>query len=219
MPEETAPETPPRAERRDRARNREKIIAAAQEVFAASGIHAPLDRIAVTAGVGAGTLYRHFPTRAALWSAVLTAPLQQHLAAVDAALDDPDPWEGFSGFVYSLCGADARSGGYADLMNTRFDDAPDLLALRAKIQRGITRIFARAQSAGAIRADVTAEDLYFVTTSNAAIAVATRLIAPDAWRRNVALYLDALRTEPKTPLPAPPLTVRQLVESVAPGAT
>src|SRR5690606_18303313 len=71
MPEETAPETPPRAERRDRARNREKIIAAAQEVFAASGIHAPLDRIAVTAGVGAGTLYRHFPTRAALWSAVL----------------------------------------------------------------------------------------------------------------------------------------------------
>lgn len=219
MPESHAPEPPPRAERRDRARNRERILEAARAVFSASGVHAPLDRIATTAGVGSGTLYRHFPTRAALWSAVLTEPLQRHVAAVDAALADPDPWEGFAGFVYAMCGLDAQADGYAGLLNTRFDDAPDLLELRARIQRGITRIFARVHAAGAIRPDVTAEDLFFIIVSNGAVIEATRDVAPEAWRRNVALHLDALRPAAATPLPVPALTVRQLYEIVAaPGA-
>ncbi|QTV79975.1 hypothetical protein [Microbacterium sp. NIBRBAC000506063] len=101
-------------------------------------------------------------------------------------------------------------------MNVRFDDAPELWDLRARIQRGITRLFARARSAGAIRADVTAEDLLFITLANAGVVAATRDVAPDAWRRNVGLYLDAFRPVHTTELPAPPLTVRQLADVVRP---
>lgn len=215
MSEKTAPASA-RVERRDRARNRERLIEAAKTVFSSTGLHAPLDRIAARAGVGPGTLYRHFPSRAALWSAVLADPLRQHLAAVETALADADPWDGFAGFILAMCGADARPGGYPDLLNTRFDDAPDLRELRVRIQRGVTRIVARAHAAGAIRADVTAEDLYFVIASNAAVATATRGIAPDAWRRNTALYLDAFRPQAATPLPVPPLYVRELTAIVAP---
>ncbi|QTV79976.1 TetR/AcrR family transcriptional regulator [Microbacterium sp. NIBRBAC000506063] len=110
MPEETVEEAPRRAERKDRARNRERLIEAARTVFAASGIHAPLDHIATAAGVGSGTLYRHFPTRAMLWTAVLREPLQRHLALVEKSLADPDPWEGFAAFIYGTCEIDAQRG-------------------------------------------------------------------------------------------------------------
>lgn len=215
MPEKLSPPTPARQERRDRARNREKIIEAAKTVLSRSGLHAPMDRIATAAGVGSGTLYRHFPTRASLWSAVLTEPLAQHLSAIENALEDADPWAGFTRFVHAMCERDAQQGGYPALLNTRFDDAPDLQDLRIRIQRGITRIFARARTAGAIRADVTAEDLYFVIASNASIVSTTRDIVPEAWRRNVALYLDAFRPEAATPLPVRPLSTRELKEIVA----
>lgn len=215
MSEKTAPASA-RLERRDRVRNRQRLIDAARAVFSSSGLHAPLDHIAARAGVGPGTLYRHFPNRAALWSAVLTDPLRRHLSAVEAALADTDPWNGFASFVLAICGTDARPGGYPDLLNTRFDDAPDLRELRVRIQRGVTRIVARAHAAGVIREDITAEDLYFVIASNAAVATATREIAPEAWRRNTALYLDAFRPQAATPLPVPPLSVRELTAIVAP---
>jgi len=215
MAEKGSGDNPRRAVRSDRIRNRERILGAAREVFAASGIHAPLDRIATAAGVGSGTLYRHFPTRAALWTAVLDEPLKRHLAEVDEALADPDPWEGFSRFVYAICGLDAAPGGYTGLLNTRFDDAAELQELRAGIQLGITRIFHRAHAAGVIRPDVTTEDLFFIILANTAVVEATRDIAPEAWKRNVALYLDALRPVNSSVLPAPPLSVRELVEAVS----
>jgi len=214
MPSDTAAEPARRAVRSDRTRNRERLLDAARTVFAASGIHAPLDRVAKTAGVGPGTLYRHFPTRADLWTAVLAEPLRYHLAEIDKALAADDPWDGFSELLFAMCNLEARPDGYTGLLNTRFDDAPELQALRARIQLGITRIFARAHHAGVIRPDITPEDLLFVTLSNARIIEATRTVAPDAWRRNVAFYLDAFRPRRPGKLPAPPLTARQLADSI-----
>lgn len=186
-------------------------------MFARSDIHAPLDHVATAAGVGPGTLYRHFASRAELWTAVLEEPLREHLGVIDRALQDPDPATGFRRFVLETCEIDAREDGYADLMNTRFEAIPELQELRTRIQWGITRIVARAHSAGAIRPDITAEDLYFVTASNAAIAAATRAIAPDAWRRNAALYLDAFTARNAEALPSPALTVPQLEAIVRPS--
>src|SRR5690606_22771217 len=214
MSQETATEGSRRAVRSDRLRNRERILDAARAVFSADGIDAPLDRIVKTAGVGPATLYRHFPTRADLWTAVLADPLGRHLTAIDDALAQDDAWEGFSQFVLAICALDADPRGYPGLLNMRFDDAPELQELRRRIQLGITRIFARARQAGAIRADVTHQDLFFVTLSNAHVVEATKDIAPQAWRRNVAFYLDAFRPDQRRELPEPPLTVQQLAAAV-----
>ncbi len=214
MHDERATDRTRRPERRDRARNRETLLEAAREVFATSGIHAPLDRIAKLAGVGPGTLYRHFPNRSALWESILAEPLQRYLSIIEEALTDEDAWEGFSKFLYGMCGLDAEPGGYIGLLNTHFDDASELRVIRARIQLGITRIFARARRAGVIREDIAPQDLFFVTLSNAQVIAATKTTAPNTWRRNIALYLDAFRADSPERLPAEPLTIGQLTASI-----
>src|SRR5690606_16532480 len=90
---------PGRAERSDSIRNREKLIAVAQAVFAEEGLNAPMDRIAARAGVGPGTLYRRFPSRLQLWEVVLEEPLLAQLDLAQRALDNPDRWAGFSEYI------------------------------------------------------------------------------------------------------------------------
>jgi len=203
-----------RAERSDSILNRQKLVAAAQAVFAAEGLNAPIDRIATRAGVGPGSVYRHFPTRLRLWEVVLEQPLRAQLELVRNSLADQDRWAGLSGYITSSCAAEAGHGGYLNLMTTRFDGAPELLAIRAEIQRGIEDLVRLARDEGAVRADFTTEDLFFVMASNATIAEATKDVAPDAWRRNVELFLEAIRPERAHPLAQPPMTPGQVYRTM-----
>jgi AcrR family transcriptional regulator len=201
-----------RAERSDSVRNRERLLAAARALFATDGLHAPLDRIATTAGVGPGTLYRHFPTRLALWEAVLEEPLRVQLDLVERALANPDRWSGVAQYILETCAHEAERGGYLNLMTTRFDGAPRLLAIRGSIQRRIVELFSRARREGAIRPDFSVEDLIFITLSNSRVAEVTRDVAPDAWRRNVELFLDSIRPERAHPLTQPPMQPSEVAQ-------
>ncbi|HWI73114.1 MAG TPA: helix-turn-helix domain-containing protein, partial [Baekduia sp.] len=89
---------PPRL-RADARRNRDAIVAAARHAFAERGLQTSLDDIAKRAGVGSGTLYRHFPTRDDLVSAVFTERMAEHVAAVEQAQREKDPWEAFAEYV------------------------------------------------------------------------------------------------------------------------
>jgi AcrR family transcriptional regulator len=204
---EKADAAPPRvrAPRSDGIRNREWLIAAAQKVLAREGLDAPLEHIAAEAGVGIATLYRNFPSRAELWNVVLEKPLQAQLDAVERALTEADAWTGVSGWIVQSCALEAGSDGFVNLMSTHFAEASTLRALRATIQDRIESLFARAREAGAIRPDVTVEDLLFITVSNSRVIEVTREIAPTAWRRNVELFLDSIRPERAHPLSEPPL--------------
>jgi AcrR family transcriptional regulator len=203
-----------RAERSDSIRNRGTLIAAAQSVLAAEGLDAPLDRIATAAGVGIATLYRHFPSRTQLWETVLEAPLNAQLEVLDRALADPDPWKAVRDYIMSSCALEAESDGYLNLMTTRYDDAPRLLSIRVRIQQQIDNLFDRARKAGAIRPDFTVEDLIYIMLSNSRIAQVTRAVAPDAWKRNAELFLDAIRPERAHPLRQPPMTPSQIHASM-----
>src|SRR3954462_8361668 len=75
------------------------------------GLKASLDDIAKCAGVGSGTLYRHFPTREDLITAVFTERMTEHVAAVEAARAAADPWQGFAGYVATICRAQATDKG------------------------------------------------------------------------------------------------------------
>lgn len=138
--------------RADARRNRDKVLEAAREAFAKSGYDVPLDEIAALAGVGPGTVYRHFPSKEALFEAVIAVRLRDLAAdARDRAATD-DPGRAFFGFL-------ARIGEEAAAKR----DMPDAIEapgpLREEVFTALDMLLRRAQQAGAVRADVTTPDL------------------------------------------------------------
>jgi AcrR family transcriptional regulator len=200
--------------RQDAQRNRELILAAAADEFREHGLEVSLEEIARRAGVGIGTLYRRFPTRDALIEAVFEHQVQSFVALAEEALKVEDPWVGFSGFVEQLCERQAADYGLKDLLCTRLPDAKAMELVRTRGRTLISKLIDRAQAAGVLRADVTPSDIEFVLWSNKSVVEATRDIAPNAWRRNVALLLDGFRAENAHELPERALTPSELSRSM-----
>jgi AcrR family transcriptional regulator len=200
---------PRRRPRRDAQLNRAALVEAARDVFAERGLDAPLEQIARQAGVGIGTLYRHFPTRTDLYDELLTASMTEHLQLVEQALAMDDPWDGFCHYLVETCACEARDRGHNDMMSMRFPRAKVAEATRRRVFAAVNRLIERAQQSGQLRADVTPEDLAFVRWANSRVLAATGPVVPDAWRRHLALMLDGFRAEAAHPLPVPPLTPRQ----------
>jgi len=208
----TTPDRPaPRPLRRDAQRNREAIVEAARQVFCDQGLEAPLEQIARHARVGIATLYRRFPSRAALLDAVLTVDLQAHIDAAEQALAIDDPWDGFAFYLEQSCRLQASDRGLNDVMGMRFPRATAVEAAKARLFELLGQVVDRAQQSGQLRADVTLEDLAFLNWANTRILPAVRAAgAPDAWRRPLGLLLDGLRAERAHPLPHPPLSPQQV---------
>jgi len=201
----------PRPLRRDAQRNREAIVEAARQVFCDQGLEAPLEQIARHARVGIATLYRRFPSRAALLDAVLTVDLQAHIDAAEHALAIDDPWDGFAFYLEQSCRLQASDRGLNDVMGMRFPRATAVEAAKARLFELLGQVVDRAQQSGQLRADLTLEDLAFLNWANARILPAVRAAgAPDAWRRPLGLLLDGLRAERAHPLPHPPLSPQQV---------
>jgi len=201
--------------RQDAQRNRERILEAAREAFKEHGLDAPLDEIARRAGVGIATLYRRFPTRDALIEEVFVDGVRSFEQLAEDALQIEDPWTAFSTFIEQMCERQAENWGLKDLMCMRFPDSKLMAGKRKRARATVLRLLARAQAEGAVRADVTPEDIEFVFWSNGRIVEATRDVAPNAWRRNLALMLDAFRAENAHPLPERALTNRELHRSMS----
>src|SRR3954470_24106863 len=107
------PRTPSRAGLRvDAERNRQRVVAAASEAFAELGLDVPMDDIAKRAGVGVGTLYRRYPTRADLIAAAFEAKMCAYADAARQALADPDPWHGFCTYVEDVFAMQAGDRGF-----------------------------------------------------------------------------------------------------------
>jgi len=200
-----APGCETRPLRRDAQRNRDAIVTAARAVFAEDGLEAPLEKVARTAGVAIGTLYRNFPARLDLIEALFAGKLQDWITAGEQALAMDDPWEGFAFYLEKMCELQASDRGFNDLASMRFPHARHTAGAQARIYDLSRRIVRRAQDSGLLRADVTAEDLAFLIWAQARIIQATRITAPRAWRRHLGLMLDAFHAESAHPLPEPPM--------------
>ncbi len=125
--------------RADARRNRERIIAAAQEVFAQRGLDVPVEDIARHAGVGVATVYRRFPTRADLIAGAFEAKMAAYADAVAQALADPDPWAGFCSFIGQVCAMQAADRGFAGVLTMTFPMARQFQAERDRAYRGLRR--------------------------------------------------------------------------------
>ncbi|MEV5755031.1 helix-turn-helix domain-containing protein [Actinoallomurus sp. NPDC052308] len=147
--------------RADARRNRENILAVAREVFDQQGTEASLRDVARRAGVGIGTLYRHFPTRDALLEAVLRNGLENMRAAADEALEASSPREALIAWLQRFSERSGACRGFpASVLNALVDEQSELHASSAAMMEAATRLLARAQEAGEIRKDVDAEELF-----------------------------------------------------------
>jgi len=202
--------------RQDAARNRERLVLAAREVFRKKGVAAPLEEIAREAGLAIGTLYNRFPSRDELVEAALCPLAQQAVDEAEQAASLGDPWQAFATYLENTCALFAAARAYADIYRYQVPPTPGIAAAQRRLFAIKAEIMARAKEAGVLRADVKSADIAIMVWSVAGAIDATREIAPDAWRRHLALLLDGLRPEGAHPLPVPPLTARQL-RNAAPG--
>ncbi|MET7841244.1 helix-turn-helix domain-containing protein [Streptomyces sp. NPDC005356] len=202
--------------RRDARRNRDLLLEAAHEVFTELGLNAPLDVIARRAGVGNATLYRHFPHRAALVDAAFRDQLTGTMDAGDRARDVDDAWTGLTGYLQAVFTVLATDRGTNDLMTTHLGGVESLEAVHAHNHRTVELLLERGRHQGAIRPDVTTEDVLFALAAlGRAVPALTTATAPDAWRRPFALLCDSLRAAPTSPpLPSPALTPEQLDDTL-----
>jgi AcrR family transcriptional regulator len=145
-----------RALRADAARNRARILEAAEAVFAVEGIEAPVDTIAEKAGVGVGTLYRHFPTKEKLCEAILLDRLRGLTDDARAQADAEDPVAAFFGFLQHFVelGASKRDLIVA-VMGAGLDFDEAAAPVKEDLREAVGVLLQRAQDAGAVRPDVT----------------------------------------------------------------
>lgn len=186
--------------RADAARNADRILRAAREVYAATGPDASVESIARSAGVGERTLYRRFPNKADLLRAALDQSIAENLTpAIERSRTDVDPLRGLTDLVeaaislgaqeHNLLAAARRAGALANI-STALDDA-------------LRDLTGRAQAAGQVRADLVDDDLPRI------IAMLNSVLwsmdpAGDGWRRYVALMLDGMTAVDGRKLPPAP---------------
>jgi AcrR family transcriptional regulator len=189
----------------DAERNRQRIVAAARKAFAEHGLDLPMEDIARRAGVGVGTLYRRYPTRADLVAAAFEHKMTAYADAATQALADPDPWHGFCGYVERICAMQADDRGFTTVLTMTFPTAKQFEADRARAFADLTTLVERAKAAGNLRADFVTEDLPMFLMANAGVLTATADAAPGTWRRLVGYLLQACAAPTAAqPLPDPP---------------
>ena len=149
-----APTLVTRPKRADARRNYEKVLAAAREAFAEGGESTALEEIARRAGVGIGTLYRHFPNRQALLEALYVDEVEE-MCRTAAELDDADPWEALNGwFERFIAYIGTKRALASELLNYMDPDAELFQVCRTSLFEAGEPLLKRAQEAGVVRPDV-----------------------------------------------------------------
>nr|WSZ99715.1 TetR/AcrR family transcriptional regulator [Streptomyces sp. NBC_00857] len=193
-PSGTAAAPPPL--RADARRNRARVLEAAQDAFASEGLAVPLDEIARRAGVGAGTVYRHFPTKEALFEAVMLSRVQEYVTAAREMATAQDPGEALFEFIRRMIHEGGVKKDLADSLTGAGIDVEGALSdVTRELEDAIGDLLSRAQRAGVVRRDIGIAELMTIIAS---IFLANRARAGDTelHRRVVAVVLDGLRGGP-----------------------
>jgi len=185
-----------RRPRSDALRNRDKVLAAAEQALASGGVGVPLDEIARRAGVGAGTVYRHFPSKDALIEAVVASRMARMAAATRSFAERADAGGAFCSFFAQLIGWIAVNKALVAALD-RYTGIPAASGPKREFQAALSELRSRAQRAGAIRSDVDDDDVVALLTGCVAMVA-----VQGAADRMVALACDALRPAAASPLPA-----------------
>jgi AcrR family transcriptional regulator len=188
-------EATPRALRKDAAINRERLLAAARELFAERGLNVTLNEIAHHAGVGVGTAYRRFSNKEEIIDALFEEGLQDIAAAANDALADPDAWSGLVSFLERSLHMQFGDRGLNEIINNTALGDVRVGEARDRIAPLIHDLVERAQAQGVVRPDLDQSDLIFAQLGLSAIMESSRSIEPELYRRYLAIFLDGIRAD------------------------
>jgi AcrR family transcriptional regulator len=148
--------------RADAQRNLDRLLVVAGECFAEQGLEVSVDEIARRAGVGQGTVFRNFPSKDALFVAVLNQRIGELVAVANAALDEPNAWEGFAGFFRHISARYAENLALIGGLE-RCAGSPE----QCELGDAVEQLVKHAQRAGTLRRDVSAEDVLMLVPTAA----------------------------------------------------
>jgi AcrR family transcriptional regulator len=187
--------------RADAARNAERILRAARDVYGELGAEAPVEAIARRAGVGERTLYRRFPTKADLVRAALDQSIAEDLTpAIEDARRTDDPLRGLADLIEAAISLGAREHNLLTAAHRAGSLTPDI---SISLNEALNDLVRRGQQAGRVRADLVADDLPRLIGMLYSV-LSTMDSTSGGWRRYVALILDAISINQREPLPPAP---------------
>jgi AcrR family transcriptional regulator len=174
--------------RADARRNRERVLEAAREALAEHGLDAQMDDIAARAGVGVGTVYRHFPTKEALFDTLVGERWLTLAEAAAPAFEAHDPWEGLKDYLWRCAYLHRDNRAWGQLA------AAKPLEFGREEQQELMRVTDElvklAKKAGAVREDLTAQDIGMLMCGTCGVMQTT---GDDRWERFFAIALEGLR--------------------------
>ena len=151
---------PARPQRADARRNRARVLEVAHEVFATEGLGVTMDDVARRAGVGVGTVYRHFPTKEALFEAILASRIEQMAQEARALADAEDPGAAFFTFFESMIKSVVLNKAFGEALSAAGRDLAEISQKSGgMVHEAQAVLLKRAQDAGAVRPDVTPAEL------------------------------------------------------------
>ncbi len=203
----TTPDATTRPLRADAQRNRDKIVAAARDCFSEDGLDAQMEDVARRAGVGVGTVYRHFPTKDALVRALVVAQMEAMTARGPEFLAeaDHDAWGAFSGFMRACAGKHEGDRGLAQVISTQPAESFIDVAMDTGLMKVTGQLLVAAQEAGVARRDLVATD---VGLTMCGLSAVLESFGEAGGRRYLEMMLDGMRNHEAPRLPAAPRIAR-----------
>ena len=178
--------------RADARRNRELLVAAAKEVFSSHGAGASMEAIAKQAGVGVGTLYRHFPNRLDLVEAVYQTDVHELWESAQRVTAELEPWPAVEAFFEAFQRYARTKQALMAELHQAFEKNPDMKSrARGLIEASFDLVIDRAKEAGAVREDITGSDLMQLVSP----VCTNGSIGPDQVARLLGMILDGMRAD------------------------
>lgn len=192
--------------RADAARNRELLLAAAADEFAERGLDASVADIARRAGVGKGTVFRHFASKDDLIAAIVLDRVDALNTIGERLLDAADPGAALLEFLAAA--AHQRQQRDLSFLQEAGELTADVKSVRTRMFDIVHALVDRAREHGAVRTDVTGADIVLLMCAPNYVTTYVPDAPPDLWRRYLAIIFDGLRPEGAHPLPHPPPPTR-----------
>ncbi len=210
--------TTSRSLRKDAELNRQRLLAAAADLFAERGLHVTLNDIAHHAGVGVGTAYRRFANKEQVIDALFEERLDEVAALAHEALADTDAWRGFTTFLERSLQMQMENRGLTEILNNPQLGQHRVNEARDRIAPLVSAIVDRAKGQGALRSDFDSTDAIFIQVALTAVMDGTRGISPALYRRYLTMFFDGVRVGrgALSDLPVKALSVNQTHIVMAP---
>jgi AcrR family transcriptional regulator len=190
--------------RADARRNRAKVLEAAEEVFASEGLVVPIDEVARRAGVGVGTVYRHFPTKQALFEAIVVARIEALVERGEELCTAEDPGAALFTFISELVDLAVRKKDLSDELARAGVESEQLIGgVKERLERCFEVLLGQAQDSGVVRHDINRTDVTALVMGTC--VAASQPGCSESTRRLVGVLCDGFRSgaNPRRVLPRP----------------